>query len=165
MAERPARRILIVVGSSLRAEEADRPLAYYMRQQIQDALERFEGAQAELARDFQVLVISDFRWLRDEPLQRWPTICLGGPGVNALAQHWLESLPLSLAVDDHYYVQMDPELDEPHVSIWGMDNPSTQLGVAAFLQRFGGRFLEHCLNHTPPEEESEEDETTGDDDD
>ena len=31
----PARLVLIVTGSTLRAEEVDRPLAYYLKQQIE----------------------------------------------------------------------------------------------------------------------------------
>ena len=136
--ERLARPILIVTGSSLRAEEADRPLAYYLKQEI----ERI--AEARDAGEFDVVVVADLRWLHDEPLQRLPTISLGGPGVNALAHRWLEELPVSLAVDEQYYIQMDPDLEEPHVSIWGMDNPLTQVAVSAFLRRFAPRFLEHC---------------------
>ena len=33
-AEPPARLLLIVTGSTLRAEELDRPLAYYLKQRI-----------------------------------------------------------------------------------------------------------------------------------
>lgn len=163
-----ARWILIAVGSSLRAEEADRPLAYFLRQQVEEALARLEGEAAVLAQGFRVGIVADFRWLHDEPLQRWPTISIGGPGVNALAHRWLEDLPLSLAVDDQYYIQMDPDLDEAHVSVWGMDNASTQIAVSAFLQRFFPRFLEHCLHHTPVPDETDDDEETeddGDDDD
>lgn len=154
MADLPrARLILIVTGSSLRAEEADRPLAYYMKQQV-------EKAAAELiaeALPLQVCVVADFRWLHEESLQRLPTISLGGPGVNALAHRWLEDVPVSLAVDEQYYIQMDPDLDEPRASIWGMDNTNTQIAVSVFLQRFLPRFLEHSATVEPPDEEPESD--------
>jgi hypothetical protein len=39
---------------------------------------------------------------------------------------------------------MDPELDEPRASIWGMDNTSTQIAVSVFVDRFLPRFLQHC---------------------
>lgn len=133
-----AKLLLIVTGSTLRAEEADRPLAYYLKQQIETAL-----ADADID-GFAARVVADFRWLHEESLQAWPTISLGGPGVNALAHKWLEELPISLAVDDQYYIQMDPDLDEPHVSLWGMDNATTQIAASAFVQRFLPRFLEHC---------------------
>lgn len=130
----PERMLLIVTGSTLRAEEVDRPLAYYLKQQVEIQIE------AELDPP-SVRVIADFRWLHEESLQRLPTISIGGPGVNALAQQWLEDLPVSLAIDDQYYIQMDPDLEEPRVSIWGMDNPTTQIATSAFVQKFLPRFL------------------------
>ena len=39
---------------------------------------------------------------------------------------------------------MDPDLDEPRVSVWGMDNATTQIAVSVFIDRFLPRFLEHC---------------------
>ena len=160
-ADSRARTILIVVGSSLRAEEADRPLAYYLKQQIEQAIEALDPP-AEDKRPG-VAVVADLRWLHDEVLQPLPTISLGGPGVNFLSQRWVEELPLSLAVDNQYYVQMDPDLEEPRVSLWGMDNSTTQVAESAFLQRFLPRFLERCLSievddeTTELEEDEEED--------
>lgn len=136
-----ARLILIVTGSSLRAEEADRPLAYYLKQQIEKAVAQREG------KPFQIVVVADFRWIHEEAFQRLPTISLGGPGVNALAHRWLEELPISLAVDEQYYIQMDPDPEaEPRASLWGMDNANTQVAVSAFLQRYLPHFLEHCAD-------------------
>ncbi len=140
-----ARFMLIVTGSTLRAEEVDRPLAYYLKQCIEQYQESHEPSGGALT----VRVIADFRWIHDEPLQSLPTISVGGPGVNALAHRWLEDVPVTLAVDDRYYLQMDPDLDEPRVSIWGMDNATTQLAVAVFLERFFPRFFEHCATLPP----------------
>src|SRR4051794_2951319 len=95
MADDPrARLLLIVTGSTIRAEEVDRPLAYYLKQQVEKALEALDPDPA-----FVVRVVADFRWLHDEPLQTLPTISLGGPGVNALAHKWLGDVPVTLAVD------------------------------------------------------------------
>ena len=55
---------------------------------------------------------------------------------------------VSLAVDEQYYIQMDPDLDEPRASIWGMDNASTQIAVSVFIERFLPRFLEQCATST-----------------
>ena len=130
----PEPMLLIVTGSTLRAEEVDRPLAYYLKQQVEARLEAEDDPPP-------VRVIADFRWIHEESLQRLPTISLGGPGVNALAQRWLEDLEVSLAVDEQYYIQMDPKLEEPRVSIWGMDNPTTQIATSAFVQKFLARLL------------------------
>ena len=145
MADDPAARLLLIVtGSTLRAEEVDRPLAYYLRQRVEQGL-----AESDLdAGPFRVQVVADFRWIHDEPLQDAPTVSLGGPGVNALAHRWLEEIPVSLAVDEQYYIQMDPDLDEPRASIWGMDNASTQIAVSVFIERFLPRFLEQCATRT-----------------
>src|SRR5215210_5103395 len=141
-----ARLLLIVTGSTLRAEQLDRPLGYYLRQQVEEHL-AVAGPADEA---FDVRVVADFRWLNEELLQRLPTISVGGPGVNALAHRWLEELPLSLAVDERYFIQMDPDLAELRASIWGMNNPTTQIAVSVFAQRFLLRFLERC-EAEPPE--------------
>ncbi|MFO0961244.1 MAG: hypothetical protein U0800_28005 [Isosphaeraceae bacterium] len=145
-ADRP-KLLLIVTGSTLRAEEMDRPLAYYLKQQVEQSVaDRPVDGMA-----LHVLVVADFRWLHDEPLQRLPTISVGGPGVNALARQWFEEdLPNSLVVDGRYFVQMDPELAEPRASVWGMDNASTQFAVSAFLSRFLSRFLRRCADDDIP---------------
>src|SRR5690349_5110116 len=128
-AEPSARMLLLVTGSTLRAEEVDRPLAYYLKQQI----ERPESHDPPTLVSFRVRVIADFRWIHEELLQALPTISIGGPGVNALAHRWLEEVPVSMAVDEQYYIQMDPDLDQPRASIWGMNNETTQIAVSVFI--------------------------------
>jgi hypothetical protein len=162
MATEPSfRLILIVTGSSLRAEEMDRPLAYYLQQRIEAVLRgesikptgsksrsrsKARPESAPDVSDYEVRVVADFRWLNEEFLQGLPTISLGGPGVNALARRWLEEVPIALNVNERYFIQMDPDLTEPHVSIWGMDNPTTQIAVSVFLDRYLSRFLERCAS-------------------
>lgn len=142
MPDAEPRLILIVVGTELRAEEADRPLAYYLRQQILKAL-----ADRGEDEDTAVFVVADLLWLGDVELQDNPTISLGGPGVNLLSRRWIDDppIPIAMAVDDDYYIQMDPELDDLYASVWGMNNPSTQIAVNAFLHRFLPMFLDGCL--------------------
>src|SRR5208282_5057183 len=118
----PLRLLLIVTGSTLRAEEMDRPLGYYLKQRIEQALLKAVADGRQGLEGYVVRVVADFRWIHDDPLQNLPTISLGGPGVNALAHRWLEDVPISLAFNERYFIQMDPDLNEPRVSIWGMDN-------------------------------------------
>lgn len=139
----PPRLVLIVAGSSLRAEELDRPLAYYLKQQV-------EGISKRLDLPIEAYVVADIRWMNDDKFQVWPTISVGGPGVNELAHGWFEELPFSLAVDERYCIQMDPDLAEPRASIWGMDNASTQIAVSVFVDRFLTRFLEHAAHIPEP---------------
>src|SRR6516165_260155 len=124
MAEGPAPRVLLIAtGSTLRAEEMDRPLAYYLKQRIERALAEVIAAGREGLEDYVVRVVADFRWIHDEPLQNFPTISLGGPGVNALARRWLEEVPVSLAVGERYFIQMDPDLTDPRASVWAWTTP------------------------------------------
>jgi hypothetical protein len=142
--ELPIRLLLIVTGSTLRAEEMDRPLGYYLKQRIEQFLRDANAMGHAGLDDYAVRVIADFRWIHDEPLQTLPTISLGGPGVNALSQRWLEEVPVSLAFSERYFIQMDPEIAEPRASIWGMDNSTTQIAVSVFVDRFLSRFLARC---------------------
>jgi hypothetical protein len=169
MAEGPAPRVLLIVtGSTLRAEEMDRPLAYYLKQRIEQALAEAIAAGREGLEDYLVRIVADFRWIHDDPLQNFPTISLGGPGVNALAQRWLEDVPVSLAVGERYFIQMDPDLTDPRVSVWGMDNATTQIAVSVFIDRFLPPFLERCATTDarliPPEGEPGSDLDDEDDD-
>lgn len=160
----PLRLLLIVTGSTLRAEQMDRPLAYYLRQRLEAALKA--APSAELS-GYQVVVIADFRWLHDESLQDSPTISVGGPGVNELTHRWLEEVPVALAYNERYFIQMDPDVEEPQASIWGMDNATTQIAVAVFLDRFLPRFLDRCAAASPGslghDDEDEPDLDLGDD--
>ena len=161
----PFRLLLIVTGSTLRAEEMDRPLGYYLKQRIEEAVKATAG-QSEAGHDvsdFQVRVVADFRWIHEKKLQNLPTISVGGPGVNALARDWLEEVPVSLAVDEQFYIQMDPDLEETRASVWGMDNSTTQIAVSVFLARFLPRFLERCGSVPAPSFETD-DETESDPD-
>jgi hypothetical protein len=142
--ETPIRWLLIVTGSTLRAEEMDRPLAYYLKQRVESSLAEAVANGHTNLKDYLVRVVADFRWIHDEPLQSLPTISLGGPGVSALAHRWLEEVPVSLAFSERYFIQMDPDLAEPRASIWGMDNASTQIAVSVFVDRFLSRFLDRC---------------------
>jgi len=169
MAEGPAPRVLLIAtGSTLRAEEMDRPLAYYLKQRIEQALAEAIAAGREGLEDYVVRVLADFRWIHDEPLQNFPTISLGGPGVNALARRWLEEVPVSLAVGERYFIQMDPDLTDPRASVWGMDNATTQIAVSVFIDRFLPPFLERCATTDarliPPEGEPGADLDDEDDD-
>lgn len=137
-----AKVLFIATGSSLRAEEMDRPLAYYLKEQVEQRLPSTDGGAKEL----EVRVVADFRWLNDKKWQRLPTISVGGPGVNALAHRWLEEMPVTLAVDEQYYIQMDPDLDVVRASIWGMDNEMTQIAVSTFVHRYLVQFLGGCLS-------------------
>ena len=128
--------ILIVTGSTLRAEHMDRPLAYYLQTQIEKLSDISSGCQA--------LVVSDRYYLSHPDLHELPLISIGGPGVNRLAQKLLKKLPAAFAVEDRFYIQMDSEKEDRRASIWGMDNPQTQIAVVTFAERYLARFTQVC---------------------
>ena len=73
----PLRLLLIVTGSTLRAEEMDRPLAYYLKQRIEQSLNEAAEAGRGGLEDYVVRVVADFRWMHDEPLQSLPDSLTG----------------------------------------------------------------------------------------
>ena len=77
--------LLIVTGSTLRAEQVDRPLAYRLKESIEGHLSKRESEHT-------VVVLSDLWYLNSEALQRLPVISVGGPGVNAVSAHLFERL-------------------------------------------------------------------------
>jgi hypothetical protein len=133
--------ILIVTGSSLRAEQMDRPLAYYLQSQI-DKLNESEQDT------WQSLVLSDRYYLSRPDLHELPLISVGGPGVNQLAQKLLTKLPALFAADDAFFIQMNPESDVMQASIWGFDSAQTQTAVLTFAERYLSLFTEVC-RHGP----------------
>ena len=138
----PPRLLLIVTGSTLRAEELDRPLAYYLQQQVDRASGRLDLA-------IETRVVADFRWMNDDELQVAPTISVGGPGVNALAHSWFEEVPFSLAVDEQYCIQMDPDLAEPGPASGGWTTPRPRSPSRSSSTATCPRFLEQAANHAP----------------
>lgn len=125
--------LFIVTGSDIRAEAMDRPLAYALRDSV---LAQLAGCPAD------IVVVSDFRYLHDFVALRIPTLSLGGPGVNALCQEWLDSLPVAMQVDGDFWIQMaEPESDWSRASIWGVDHAATRTALATFQARFLAAFL------------------------
>src|SRR5581483_8963101 len=124
MVDYPPGLILIVTGSTLRAEQMDRPLAYYLQSQIDEL-----GSGRD---DRMGLVLSDRYYLSRPDLHPLPLISVGGPGVNRLAQKLLKKLSAVLAVEDRFFIQMNADKDDLRACIWGMDNPQTRIAVVTF---------------------------------
>ena len=74
----PLRLVLIVTGSTLRAEEMDRPLGYYLKQRIEQSLSEAATTGHASLEDYLVRLVADFRWIHDEPLQSLPTASSSG---------------------------------------------------------------------------------------
>lgn len=139
---RAENRILIVVGAHLRAEAADRPLAYRLRRMMIDWYDR-RGAALGLERP-SIIVCSDIWYLNNDDLRSLPTISIGGPGVNALAAFLGDKLPGVFTVENVLTVQMDLDFIEVIASIWGMDHATTISAVDAFVERYLEEFMKQA---------------------
>ena len=127
--------LLIVTGSTLRAEQCDRPLAYRLMDTVHREAERLQIS-------FSVVVLSDLWYLNAEALQFLPAISLGGPEVNALAAQLYRKLGRALVVDNTLMIQMDLELEDPRASVWGVHKHLTRDALEIFIQKgYLRRFL------------------------
>jgi len=127
--------ILVVTGSVPRAEMMDRPLAYYLKDRIDDC----GGSDPRR----KAVVLSDIWYLQNEAVHEHPVISLGGPGVNALSAALYRTLPPALAIEDVLLIQMDVTFEDRRACVWGMDHDRTKIAVATFAQhRFLGAYLD-----------------------
>jgi hypothetical protein len=119
--------IVLVTGTSLTAEERDRPTAYSLKAEIDR-----RGAGHAYRR---AVVVGDGWYLENRIFHLNPTIAIGGPGANAVASEFAEELPTVLSVDDRVFVQADFEADVKRASLWGADARATAAAVEAFVER------------------------------
>ena len=119
--------VVIVTGSDLRAEERDRPTAYRLKQEID---RRSDGQAFRRA-----VVVGDSWYLENRIFHLNPSIAVGGPGVNGLAEELAQSLPLVWTQDQRAYVQADLEGSPKRAVLWGMDAEATMVAVQAFVSQ------------------------------
>lgn len=144
----PAQLLLIVVGAHLRAEQADRPLAYRLRDQVQSWVAEHRDS---LATPILPVVCSDIWYLNHNALHARPTVSIGGPGVNALSSHFARSIAGRDDGDQQVVLQIDPEFTDLRVSIWGTDHDLTAKGVDLFLKDYLEAFLKAVATQVEPE--------------
>ncbi|MBT8485326.1 MAG: hypothetical protein HKO59_06335 [Phycisphaerales bacterium] len=123
----PTRLLPIVVGAHLEAEWRDRPIAADLAAALTPAL----GRDCPLT----PLVVSDLWYLNDQPLRVQPAITLGHPEVNAVTAYLATRVPTALLVEERFRVQLDPELIDLHVCLWGADPAGTAAAVDCFHER------------------------------
>ena len=140
--------LLIVVGAHLRAEQADRPLAYRLRRAIEQWLERHEE---RLNLSLDPIVCSDIWYINQEALQQRPTISLGGPGVNALTAFFASKLPAAMGRDEKMIIQLDPEFVDLRVCIWGANHDLTVSALDVFLERYVDGYLRAVVTQVEPQ--------------
>ena len=138
--------VMIVVGSHLRAEAADRPLAYRLVVEVEQWTERFE---AQLGVEIEPMVCTDLWYLNHEELRQRPTICVGGPGVNALSAYLAQHLSEENRNAD-VLLQIDPDYTDLQACIWGKDHDLTAHGLQLFIDRYLDGYLRAVATQIEP---------------
>lgn len=146
----PTYLILIVVGAHLRAEQADRPLAYHLERRIKLWIRKHADV---LNVPLRPLICSDIWYLNHEVLQQRPTIALGGPGVNGLSAYFAQQLPQVDPTQQQIVIQIDPEFTDLRVCLWGTDHALTKRGINLFVDRYLEGFLTAAATQVEPREE------------
>jgi hypothetical protein len=142
--------LLIVVGAHLRAEEADRPLAYQLQARVRAWQRQHKGV---LNVKLTPVVCSDVWYLNHPDLQRRPTISLGGPGVNGLSAYFAQQLKSARADEQQIVIQIDGDFVDLRVCIWGTDHALTRRGIDLFVERYLDGFLRAAVTQVEPQEE------------
>ena len=140
--------VLIVVGYGILPEEEDRPGAYDLKREI---VSRGLGAESRGA-----VVVTDMWMVNQEMAELFPTIAIGGPGVNAFAAQIYEDLPVAFTRDERVFIQLTggqvsdgqmsgrtSERPGKRAALWGMDQAATREAVERFVKDgFLDRFLD-----------------------
>jgi hypothetical protein len=116
--------VVLVTGASPTAEERDRPLADLLKGEIDR-----RGAGHAYRR---AVVVADLWYLENRLFQLNPTIAIGGPGSNGVAQELSQILPTVYNSDDRVFIQADMESDVKRVALWGADAAATAQAVEVF---------------------------------
>ena len=125
--------VLLVVGHGILSEEEDRPLAYELKRAVNA---RGSGPEGRVG-----VVVTDVWILNQELGEFFPTIAIGGPGVNAFTAQIYEELPVALAREQRLFVQIADE--GKRAAVWGLDQAATREAAEAFVNEgFLDRFLE-----------------------
>ncbi len=117
--------VVLVTGSTHAALERDRPLAIWLRDEI--------GRRADGQPYRRAVVTDDESYFRSDVLQRQTTIAIGGPGVNAVTQHFFSGLATLYAEEERVWVQGNFDGEQKRAGLWGVDAAATSAAVDAFV--------------------------------
>jgi hypothetical protein len=126
--------VVLVTGSSITSEERDRPLAYQLKAEID---RRGSGHAYRRA-----VVVADLWYLDNRIFHLNPTIAIGGPGANAVAQEFSTLLPTVHSVGEQVFVQRDFDGELKRAALWGANAAGTAAAVEAFQS---GGYLDDLL--------------------
>ena len=117
--------VVLVTGSSLTAEERDRPLAYLLKAEIDR-----RGAGHAYRR---AVVVADVWHLENRAFHLNPTIAIGGPGANGVTREFSAFLPTVYNRDEQVFVQADFEGELKRAALWGANAACTAAAVEVFI--------------------------------
>ncbi len=117
--------VVLVSGSSVTAEERDRPLAYLLKTEIDR-----RGAGHAYRR---AVVVADLWYLENRIFHLNPTIAIGGPGANGVAREFSALLPTVYNRDEEVFVQADFEGELRRAVLWGVNAAATAAAVDVFI--------------------------------
>lgn len=120
-----AETIVLVTGTTESAERGDRPVALYLQREIDT---RGGGHPYRRA-----VVMGDVDYMDRPQLHNNPTIAIGGPGVNGVAQHFASELAMVWQRDERVFIQAEFEAEVKRAAVWGNDAAATSAAVDAFV--------------------------------
>lgn len=129
--------VVVAVGAGLEADHPDRRSAARLKAAI-DA--RGHGWAYRRA-----VVVTDESWFETPLLQAAPTIAIGGPGANGVAERFAGELPSVWSDGDRVVIQAGLHEGPRRAALWGMDRHATAEAVDTFVHRgWLDEFLERC---------------------
>jgi hypothetical protein len=126
--------VVIVTGSSLTAEERDRPTAYRLKAEID---RRGTGHAYRRA-----VVVGDLWYLQNRIFHLNPTIAVGGPGANEVSRRFAGSLPPLLTREERVFLQGEFAGERKRATVWGADSAATAEAAELFVAK---GFLDELL--------------------
>ena len=78
------------------------------------------------------VVVADLWYLDNRTFHLNPTIAIGGPGANGVAQELAEVLPTVYNGDDQVVIQADFEGEVKRAALWGANAAATAKAVQVF---------------------------------
>jgi hypothetical protein len=118
--------VLVVTGSSAAARAKDQPIAHWLRDEIDS---RGGGLTYRRA-----IVMVDAEYAGTPGFHNHPTIAVGGPGANDVAERLTQLLPMVWMQGDRSFVQMATHEGGRQAAVWGMDAEATRGAAVAFVR-------------------------------
>lgn len=129
--------LLIVVGASIRAELADRPIA----DRLQERIRMWQDERESCLHPLQPVVCTDLWYLNAPDLMARPTISIGEPQTNAATAYLANRLPTAFVIDETLRIQLDHEFIDLHSCLWGVTPETTAKASDLFVERYLDVFL------------------------